>query len=534
MTFNRCDNEDAFRQPFEMDAEQTPPDADGEASEMPMEIGNPPGTNTRRKVTFLDLPQDVKIRILQYAGLLRPCPIDILVEKHRPKPNVGLCGNGKPLRMTRIPWTAKWMSPYYGPCDHPPLPVKVFLASRAIRQELGSLFFSRSLFSIHIYGRQDFRVFNAATEWGLLHLKHLHLTLGAHYRYLKLSRGIHRTTLNIWTQFCQNAKEKMPALRYFSLKCKVKELDVASRLMCIMDPFPTLAHCAFHFSDNQDDDIRPVIKRAAWRLTGNLTDDKPPFPFAKLPKEVQLMILEHVLVSRSDPFLSAIERNAAMVGLFDRKCQPTSGSALSCCCTCSPLRAACFCDTRQTAFSTSCTCFSSPLPYFLVSQEFYQDCRRVFFAKCHFMFVDEEPDPVMRFLNSIPTSYSMQIRRLSFKFPMTFRNYARTPKAEEAMILSWSVLRRFIREHFDLPRLSLSVIDHGTRGSSINRNKYNRRVLKAFTELQGLREFRVFLADDPSFEKELERLITGRATVGRYQPYHNMRSLGNHIHFYDT
>ncbi|KAL2843860.1 hypothetical protein BJY01DRAFT_191046 [Aspergillus pseudoustus] len=470
-------------------------------------------------ITFFDLPEDVMIRILQYAGLLRPCLINIAFEKHRTKTGRGLCGNGNPVRMTRVSWTGTWVDPYHTPCNHPQVPIQVLQTCREARNELGALFFSQNHFSIYLFGRAEYKLFCAATRWGLKHLRHLHLDLGPREnRYLKSVGSLHNTTWAIWSEFCHNSKERMPALRLFSMRCRVKDLEIASRLMRTMEHFPLLAQCAFHLRDKQDNYIRPVIRRAAWRLTGNL-DQKPPFPFRKLPKEVQLIILEHILYNRSDPYLPALERNRAMVGLLDRKLYRATTSPLNCCGTCSPLRAMCFCEARQTAFSTTCSCFSSPLPYFLVSRGFYEDCRRVFFSRNMFTFVDEEPECIMRFLITIPTSSFMQIRHLSFKFPKSWRIFHRSAKTEEAALLSWSVLRRFIREHFDIARLSLSIVDLGTIEPNPSRTKYMRKMLKAFSELQGLRGFHVYLADDPSFEKELERTVAGRVSVVRYRPY---------------
>ncbi|KAL4946048.1 hypothetical protein BDV06DRAFT_183478, partial [Aspergillus oleicola] len=423
------------------------------------------------------------------------------------------------------------MSLFHGACDHPALPVGVFLASHAAREQLGTLFFGHNRITVSLIGRQEYKLFSKSMRWGLLHLRHLHILLGGQDRYLKMRSGVHRTVWSIWTEFCERAPERMPALKYFSLKCKVKELEVANRLMCIMDPFPTLAQCAFHFSEHEIDEIQPVIKRAAWRLTGNLGDNenRPPFPFMKLPRELQLMILDHLLTQRYDPYLPAAERDMAMVGFLDRKSRPTTHFPLACCGTCSPVGSTCFCEIRQTAFSTSCSCFSSPLPYFLVSRGLYEDCRRIFFTKNQFTFVDDEPEPIMRFLNSIPTTSFMQIRHLSFKFPLSYRTYHRSSRTENAALLSWSVLRRFIKEHFDLPRLSLTVVDLGTRGSTGFFNKYMRRMLTTFTmDLQDLRDFRVFLKDDPSFEKELERAVLGRnTTVERYRPWVNLPSGGS-------
>ncbi|KAL5336570.1 hypothetical protein BJX70DRAFT_372319 [Aspergillus crustosus] len=506
----RSDEDDDYVQPSEIGSEAPLPEADPEPSSLPVFVATG-GTN------FLDLPDEIKLKILKYAGLIRPCLISVTHEYHRFKHEGGSCRNRNPAHRARLGWTGSWVSPYYGPsCDHPALPVNVFLVSRAVHRELAALFFAHNRFTIDIIGKSEFNLFNAMTRQGLQTLRYLHLDLGSrHHRYLKISDGVHKTMMNIWIRFCANSREKMRALRYFSMKCKVKELDVASRLMCIMDPFPALAHCAFHFNNSRDDDIQPVLKRAAWRLTGNLLD-KPPFPFKRLPKEVQLMILEYVLVDQSDPYLHhSVPNDPPLVGFLDRKRERPS---MNCCGNCSPLRAMCFCEAQQTAFSTSCTCFSSPLPYFLVSRDFHDDCRRIFFSKNHFTVLEEDPEPVLRFMISIPTSSFMQIRHLSFRFPMGYRLFHKSAKNEDAAILSWCVLRRFIVEHFNLSRLSLSIIDPGTTGSVAHRNKYVRKMLKAFTNLQGLRDLQVYLADDHPYEIELECAVLGRPSVGRYSP----------------
>ncbi|KAL4884239.1 hypothetical protein BJY04DRAFT_16221 [Aspergillus karnatakaensis] len=512
MRFSFLQNEDED-DVFFLDAMLPEPVLDYDSSSSPTDLDRGP-VSSQKGITFLDLPEDIKIRILKYAGLIRPCLINIAYEQHRRKADGETCSNGNPVRMSRLGWTGTWISPYYGPtCDHSSLPVGALQASHAAHRELGALFYAHNHFTIDLCGKAEFDMFNYVTRSGLQHLRHLHLDLGTRNRYLKLSGGVHRTLLGVWMKFCADSRERMPALRNFSLKCKVKELEVASRLMCIMDPFPTLAHCAFHFNSTPDDDIRPVLRRAAWRLTGKL-DERPPFPFAKLPKEIQLMILEYVLVGQSDPFLSSPVCGTRAIGFIDRR----GGSTLYCCGTCSPLRAMCFCSARQTAFSTSCTCFSSPMPYFLVSREFSQDCRRLFFAKNQFTVVEEDPEPVMRFMTSIPTSSFMQIRHLSFKFPKSYRLYHRNARNEDAAILSWCVLRRFILEHFDLPRLSLRIVDLGTNGSIPIRNKYLRKMLKGFTDLQGLRDFQVCLADDRPFEKELELAVLGRPSIKKDSP----------------
>ncbi|OOF92836.1 hypothetical protein ASPCADRAFT_133233 [Aspergillus carbonarius ITEM 5010] len=478
----------------------------------------------KRPTLLVDLPENIKKRILEYVGLLRPCLINISFEQVRSKLDRGLCSRPIEQRAPRGGWAASWTSFYEGPCDHPRLPIEVFQSCQAFRRDAGALFFAQNRFSMLLYSKSDFMTFRSSMEWGMQHMRYLHLDLGPRdNRFLKLAPGVHRTILNMWVDFCSLSRTQMPSLRYFSMKCKVRDLEVACRLMCTMDPFPALFHCAFHLGHTQDDDIRPVIKRAAWRLTDNLPN-KPPFPFTHLPKEIQLMVLEEILLNRSDPTLQPSDCAPGIITFQDRKrSRIAMFHSLTCCGTCSPIGAMCFCHARQTAFSTSCTCFSSPLPYFLVSREFYENSRRIFFTKNKFAFVDEDPDFMMRFLHYIPTASTLLIQHLSFKFPVCYRSAPRTgPRSEDATMLSWSVLRRFIREHFDLSRLSVKIVDLGLKGAVVysleNRKKYLRKLLLAFTDLEGLRDFRVYLADDHVFEREAETAVLGPIRVERKRP----------------
>ncbi|QMW32464.1 hypothetical protein COH20_003814 [Aspergillus flavus] len=479
------------------------------------------GPSFQQGISFLSLPEIAKIKILEYAGLLRPCLIDISSECVRRNPNIQPLCNRSSMRETKGSWTAF----VDRGCTHPRLPTALFQTSRAVRDEIGSMFFGLNRFSAMLYRKADFCQFRDATLWGMEHLKYLHIDLGpCDRRFLKLYGGVHRTIMKIWVAFCDLAAVRMPSLTYFSLKCRVKDLEVAHKLMCAMDHFPSLAQCAIHLNQYQENDIRAVVKRSCWRLTNNL-GDRPPFGFLRLPKEVQLLILEQLLINRPDPYIMASECPKGLVTLQDRRRQRPTIYPLTCCGTCSPLRAMCFCYARQTAFSTTCSCFTSPTPYFLVSRGFYEDARRVFFSKNNFAFTDEDPELIMRLLHYIPTSSFMQIRHLTFKFPLTFRSPARTAhRVEDAALLSWSVLRRFIREHFDIPRLSLTIIDLGTKnygnGATQSRNKYLRKLLKAFADLRGLRDFRVYLADERSYERDAERAVLGFACHGRSKPSH--------------
>ncbi|KAE8150791.1 hypothetical protein BDV25DRAFT_105653 [Aspergillus avenaceus] len=481
---------------------------------------------SQSKITFLDLPVVAKKRILAYAGLLRPCLIDVTYERVRvdnlrdktaPATN---CTRSL-MRETRGSWTTL----VDRACDHPRLPVELFHVSHAVRDEIAPIFFGINRFSVMLYSKLHFKRFCNGIMWGIERLKYLHIDLGPRdNRFLKLAPGIHRMVFNIWEEFCQLATERMLSLTYFSLKCRIRDLEVAHKLVSPMDIFPIVCQSAVHFNQLRDDDLRIVARRTCRWLVGDRTKEIT-FPYLYLPKEVQLLILEQLLIKRPDPYIAATDCSKGIVTLQDRGRQRTTLFPLTCCGTCSPLQAMCFCHARQTAYSTTCSCFSSPTPYFLVSRSFYEDARQIFFSKNNFAFMEEDPEHMMRLLLHIPTSSFMQIRHLTFKFPLAFRNTGRfTHRNEDYTLLSWAVLRRFIREHFDVSRLSLTIVDCGTKNhipqSVPYRNRYLRKLLRSFADLRGLRDFRVYLADDRIFEKDAERAVMGPACIDRPKPSH--------------
>ncbi|KAI2866980.1 hypothetical protein CBS12448_853 [Aspergillus niger] len=457
---------------------------------------------SRRGPTLFDMPENIKNRIMEFAGLRRYCIIDFSLEQTRTKRDPPLCPKTE-LRAHRGPWLP------LSRCYHPKLPTEVFLSCRTLRREAGVYFFSQNRFSTFLRGRGDFVLFERSMKWGLDYIRYLHVDLGhKDNRSLKLASGAHQSLLKYWEEFCKLAAREMPNLRYFSLKCKAREQEVVFRVMRDMDPFPTLFKCAFHFSSSQDKicSFLPVMKRTARRLTDNL--HVPPFPFMYLPKELQLMALEELLVNRSDPCMTDPARGVIVLDYRDRLRFKT------CCGTCSPVGGMCFCDSTETVYSTSCTCFASPLRYFLVNREFHELARQVFWGRNKFLFVEEEPTYTMGFLNGIPTASTLLVQNLTFHFPLCYRSAPLTgTRSMDSSLRYWAVLRRFIREHFDLARLNLTIIDQGRATamySMDNRKRYLRRLLMSFADLRGVRGYRVHLRDDRGFERQAVMAVMGR------------------------
>lgn len=495
------------------------------------------------RYSFFDLPRNVRLRIYEFTGLLRPCTIRL-----DPKPSRWMIHgctylqSGRRLSVLDLKAGVGNLL-----CFNRPFPDTLLRVSHAMREDIAPLFAAQNAFSKILANRNDLDVFNSCLRFSFSHLRRLHIDLRPRdRRYLRLDvGGVHKTTWNMWSAFCRHVCLEMPCLTVFSLNCKIRCFEVADHLFNRMEAnFPRLSNCAFYFDDTPEENIQPRIQLACERLTSNRDDQ--PFPFMRLPREIQLMVLGYLLTNRSDP-VAYNGNNLPSVGFpcargivclqRRRHFRAYPINPLICCGMCSPLGTMCFCSSRQSAYSTSCICFISPLPFFLVSREFYYLARDVFYSSNTFFFIDEDPEAMIRVTNAIPTSNFMRMRSLAFQFPLAARLHTRVAhRAEETALRSWSVMCRFIREHFDLPRLSLYVLDLGTkeqdRPTVINRARYLQRLLHSFRHLEGLDDFWVYLADDEPYEPQARRVVLGDRAENRTPPrFIRDFSAGNRRHF---
>jgi hypothetical protein len=175
-------------------------------------------------------------------------------------------------------------------------------------------------------------------------------------------------------------------------------------------------------------ELAALARLNAQQAAGQLTtyrSTKASFRYGDLPKEVRLQILENTeLVS---PFDLAWTSNPPV----DLAYQPqksqfyehrtfqygTYGPAL-CCQKCSPTTDACACFLRCGAFSTTCTCWTMPVQFFLVNKQTKDDAEFVFYSKNHFLVssrADRDPKKlrIYDFLTHLPRNGRRYLRSLS-------------------------------------------------------------------------------------------------------------------------
>lgn len=166
----------------------------------------------------------------------------------------------------------------------------------------------------------------------------------------------------------------------------------------------------------------------------------------------------------------------------------------------------------------------------------YALAREVFYSKNRFSFVGDDPRAMFRFLHCLPAESLSMIRHITFAFPRAHRYVIRVDRQYyDGVHMDWSILVRFIAEHFSLERLSVNVVDMGS-GAPMSPaletwTKFMREILKEFASLQGVHRFQAYLAEDREHEIVAEKAIMGpdyQPPPVKYLPFVGARHTHKH------
>ncbi|KAN0077914.1 hypothetical protein V8E54_006218 [Elaphomyces granulatus] len=478
-----------------------------------------------RPTNFLDLPEDVRIRIYQYSNLIRPCPIDVFEERKRFKSRSGACSSD----LLDIAARMQTRSPYREqPCDHPAIPLNIFRVSRAVFEDASSALYSRNRFRLTLKYLDDFRQFKQMIEPYLYLIKSLYVDLRTSDNRIlhleKVSFNPFQYILRRWEKFCSSVPLTIPGLKDFSLQCRIINAESARRVLGPMSSFPLLSRCAFYFDPLGDNETTlGIAKETAYAV---IRASSTPFQFLYLPVELQFLVMEHLLICRWDPFVPPGMVSAGQIILRSHKRQRVFEPI--CCGTCSTSTSTCFCSFRGSVFSTHCSCFTSPVPYFLVCRQMYTVAHSVFYSKNQFSLIGSNPRLMMRQVRSLANNSLSMIRHLTFAPCGINRNsdyMGKVPKINASSQISWSNLLRFLKDHLRLGLVSINFVDLDCDPDPEivwAWRAFLREILQFFVFLRGVRNFQVYLGYDRRYEFVVEKAILGplhRATAVKSLPF---------------
>ncbi|KAI9884435.1 MAG: hypothetical protein M1823_003789 [Watsoniomyces obsoletus] len=455
-------------------------------------------------VSLLDLPKSLRETIYRHCYLVRPCPIDLGRERERAR----LFENHGFNRQMRR--GCSYLRRLYAKdgddlrfpldCLHPLLPLSLFSVCRQIHDEAFAIFYGENHFAIRQRDPAGLKPLQALTPQARRCIRSLHVSLNAGVK-TKYPRG---RDWKEWAEICRLlASDITPGQVRFSLVYEVPDAVLARPVLEPLKELPPLADCAISLHRTPDVALAELAKAAAEQaMGGSSAASQRPFPFQKLPVELQRQVLSATdLVVRWDPTQLTTEGIAVTDGhlYIERQC----------CMRCTDAGEDCCCPLRRAAFARHCACYQVPTALFRINHAIGREARYIFYSSNRFTF-DGDMRETLTWFQRLPEDALKALRRIDFSFETRQLVIEWEKEREEP----WRELIEFIGEHLELSKLWLSI-DAGHDGDEgwdqeYDLPEYYERMIDPLRTLKGLAKFHVFLVyPESDYETIAEKAVMG-------------------------
>ncbi len=356
----------------------------------------------------------------------------------------------------------------YTACNCAPLPWQLLYVSKAIADEVFSIFYSENHFSVFRNSLCGLSALSSLPKSALLDMASLSICLNyfepevsrktrsfgpviqscdidchapcaaSKQQRLFTKAKLHHEEASIkeLQKLCQVLTHIQSQQLNLSFTCDVSDTSIAEEVLHPLFQLPCLRECSIrlgylYLPDDKTDytPIQHVAQEAVKKLTTPPPAARKPFNFPALPLEIQLQILSHTsLVTPYDlvwgpntPIAKDIKTPFYEPRTFPWRAYPSNAE---CCTACSPFPPLepeiCFCWSSFAAFSSTCTCFRFPLPLFLLNKSTKNIAEEIFYSRNHFQVLRRVYNPsreleIYSFLAWIPESARRRLRFLTWE-----------------------------------------------------------------------------------------------------------------------
>ncbi|MCJ1398827.1 Endonuclease III-like protein 1 [Xylographa trunciseda] len=481
-------------------------------------------------LSFLDLPQDIRVTIYGLAGIVRQCPIDLVRECRRgavirsipelqenrfPLPK---CRYGPPQLQER---TVELELPMDFECYCDAVPLQLLTCCRTVYHEAIHLLYARNVFKLSWWNLPAREALQRLSATAMATLTALQIDLGSidHNSRMSVTEEDVERLFEIITTKCTTTKLN------FTYICDIIE---RKHVRALSQPFKRLTNlrsCAVRLNTFPDVALEKLAKTMVLGAT-NHGGRVGGFPFMRLPREIRYQILELTdLVARWR------DRRWADDGLVIQDGGGLPDSKPKYCCTrCTSSLAFCCCPQINASFSESCSCFVFPTSFFRVSRQFAMEAREVFLSQNRFIFTGNPYRTILFFQNQ-PAEMLHYIRKIDFQ--LSISDVLNWPRPDNGGLHAWRTIVTFIAEHLNIPNLFLcldagqgyQLYNPGNDDSDHARNFCHAVIapLREDLRFRHLRRFHVFWARFNQDEAEAERAVKGpdydSAREGKLPPH---------------
>lgn len=376
----------------------------------------PPGT-TPNMLSFLDLPEKIRSKILRQAGLVRTCPISMTEESdrqqgivwYRDEENAALC-RSRGVLFPACRDTREELYKCVENCAHGPLTSGLLRVSKKIHQEASTI----------LYGENEF-VFADDVEfcWCLLRLSLDALKAMRRISVIVKLRPFRdfESVPGRWLSTLLSTIRSRCSTRKVELRLHVKN-ELLTRDLCaflrLVQRMGPLGHFEVHFNNAcpAGYSTNPLtICESICQHIHRKVSTPGSFRLRDLPFEIQSMIIQHTgVISRLEklPFQGNPERLLrGPLNTCCGECKSESGRLED--------DGVCYCIC-QGAYSSTCVCYPRRNPIFAVSATIREEALRLLHTKNKFImghFQDLTPYGLSCHLHSTPTATLRQLRSLT-------------------------------------------------------------------------------------------------------------------------
>ena len=494
------------------------------------------------KLSFLDLPYNVRHRVYVLVGLVRSCSIDLNSDpavknedrlgcfNHPERIDYNDVGAFKCFNRNKVFREAKGGKMAAVDCWCKPLPYRLLYVSRVISAEVLSI----------LYSENKFRVCRTKPE-GLLPLQRLgpkplasmtslcvgldacrcfkvprtsagsrrirneciaHPASGQDGPLGKISR-YDRSVISEWRRLCGYIARHIPQSQLkLTVLCDTADYETAEEVVKPLLGLPTLQDCSIRLGQRPSHKLRRLAELTIARVTGRPTDYLEfIFRFTDLPEEIRLQILGYTdLVAPHDLQWDSVYGLAPFIY----------------CESCSEVSEACCCPVIHAAFTAQCGCWRMPIEKFQVSRKMREDAIRIFYSRNHFVIQANGsshlrptamPSPIKpsQFFPAFPRLAFRYLRSIKWLFPAYFDSYL---VPGDNQFQDWEDTIQLISNTTSVSRLSLTIdmsshvrdllfaYAHGVLGPVSDATMWDvhQRIIAPLIALKGLQDLFVHLA----------------------------------------
>jgi len=439
-------------------------------------------------LSFLDLPYNVRLKIYGYSGLIRPCPIELNIpDGDDPK----LYGDS--WEEVNINWECLYIihkrgcdrgrgsgGPNHPDCSCSKLPTQLLYVSRGFYEDSFLVLYSSNKFVLRAQSSEDLGLLMRLNSHVLATMNSLLIRLNSwpclrghddalpdnvtcfncnnslsNSNYaLNVTSPTGRRLLAEWTKLSLHlASSITPKQMRLTFICDVVDFGSAKLIIEPISRLPPLKQCTIRLSREPNYELSALARDTSAQITQSFIRSSQPFPFRRLPRELQFSILGYTHLGRHSNYHSSDDLLRIEKGKLVRSNRGYVSPFSKCCRKCTETLIDCCCFSAHAAYTATCACRRIPFGLFFVDKEMRRDALAMLLDQNCFDFM-QDPEKTIDFLSRFPIESLGHIQQIQFQFTeMEFDEWT-----EKDYSRKWLALVSFLKCHLKVRQLSIVVI----------------------------------------------------------------------------